>query len=193
MIARKVDNRKDILLLLLYSPGRTGSPNEPIIGRTRLTKMLFLFREEALHDFRHGTEVSTDNFYCFFPWNFGPFSSEVYDDLTFFILRGFIQSSESQEPSLPESADEWDKWLSEVGEDMDEPSEYVEEEFTLTQKGVDFANTLYDGLSKNQKELLRLFKQKTSSVPLRALLHYVYKQYPDMIGKSTIKDEILGG
>ena len=61
-----LNNRKDILLLLLYSPGKTGNPNEPIVGRTRLIKMLFLFKKEALAHFAHGTEISDENFYEFF-------------------------------------------------------------------------------------------------------------------------------
>ena len=38
-----INNRKDILLLLLYSPGVTEKYNEPIKGRTRILKMLFIF------------------------------------------------------------------------------------------------------------------------------------------------------
>jgi hypothetical protein len=34
---------KHILLLLLYSPGNSDHPNEPLVGRTRIIKMLFLF------------------------------------------------------------------------------------------------------------------------------------------------------
>lgn len=109
--AKTIDNRKDVLLLLLYSPGRTDSPNEPIDGRTRLTKMLFLFKEEAFKAFRAGTSINEENFYQFFPWNFGPFSRDVYDDLTFFELRGFIEKGESEEETLPEAAAEWDRWL----------------------------------------------------------------------------------
>ena len=112
----KINNRKDILLLLLYSPGVSDRINEPIIGRTRLVKMLFLFKKEAMQHFSKGTLISDENFYQFFPWNFGPFSSQVFDDLTFFLLRGFIEPTTStDDESLPESAAEWERWLEESG------------------------------------------------------------------------------
>jgi len=196
-MSKKIDNRKDVLLLLLYSPGRGEQPNEPVVGRTRLVKMLFLFKEEAMSYFRQGTDIPEDEFYNFFPWNFGPFSCDVYDDLTFFLLRGFIKANEEEEEeeeTLPESAAEWDAWLSSSRPDLsnDSISEYKEASFSLTEKGAKFAAALYDTLSVPQRKLLREFKRRTSSVPLRALLEYVYKNYKNMIDRSTIKERVLG-
>jgi hypothetical protein len=54
----KINNRRDVLLLLLYSPGKRGAINEPIVGRTRLVKMLFLFSKEGLPQYRKGTEIN---------------------------------------------------------------------------------------------------------------------------------------
>jgi len=107
----EINNRKDILLLLLYSPGVSKSYNEPIEGKTRLVKMLFLFKTEVLPHFRRGTKITEENFYEFFPWDFGPFSAQVYDDIAFFMLRGFVESSAAEGDGLPESAAEWEKWL----------------------------------------------------------------------------------
>jgi hypothetical protein len=192
--ARIIDNRKDVLLLLLYSPGRTDSPNEPIDGRTRLTKMLFLFKEEAFKAFRTGTNIDEESFYQFFPWNFGPFSRDVYDDLTFFELRGFIEKGESEEETLPEAAAEWDRWLNLSRSDSGEESysEYDEQEFKLTPKGEAFARSLYDTLGVEQKRLLKTFKAKLSKTPLKAILQYVYSNYPDQTTKSQIKEQVLG-
>ena len=193
MALARINNRRDILLILLYSPGQKNQINEPIVGRTRLLKMMFLFREEVLEHFRRGTEISEQNFYEFFPWDFGPFSSQVYDDLTFFILRGFIESDESDEEALPESAAEWDEWLSESGaKDIESQGTYEEESFRLTNKGLAFTKNLYDTLSPAQRQLLLEFKKRLAPVPLRAILQYVYKTYPDTTEKSKIKGEILG-
>jgi uncharacterized protein YwgA len=197
MAEKRIDNRKDVLLLLLYSPGKGKSVNEPIVGRTRLVKMLFLFKMEAMAHFRKGTEINDENFYEFFPWNFGPFSSQVYDDLTFFILRGFIEENpDSQEESLPESAEEWRHWLEsgvESGAEDSEVTEYREEEFKLTDEGARWVlENLWPSLSDAQQQLLRQFKAKLAGAPLRALLKYVYTQYPNMTSQSKIKDEILG-
>jgi hypothetical protein len=152
----RINNRKDILLLLLYSPGKTNEYNEPIIGRTRLVKMLFLFKNEALEHFRRGTDINEDNFYEFFAWDFGPFSTQVYDDITFFMLRGFIESTLTEEESLPESAAEWDLWLERAGvkESFDTIEIYQEESFKLTERGITFTKRLYEALSSNQQELL---------------------------------------
>lgn len=191
----KVDNRKDILLLLLYSPGITDDVNEPIIGRTRITKQLFLFKKEVLKHFKRGTAIDKDNFYEFFAWNFGPFSREVYDDLAFFKLRDFIEDSESGEEILPESVEEWTEWLKMTGsviDDEDVISEYHEEVYKLTEKGCKFAAQLYETLSQEQKTLLKEFKERTQRVRLRALLKYVYENYEEVIGKSTIAERVLG-
>lgn len=193
-MAKPIDNRKDILLLLLYSPGMCDEINEPISGRTRLTKLLFLFGREALDHFRSGTSITHKNFYEFFPWDFGPFSKEVYDDLLFFSLRGFIESDPAGgEDALPEEAAEWEKWTetndlaSEEGE-----MEFQEELFRLSEKGVTFTRQLYDQLTDSQKKLLREFKARTSKVNLRALLQYVYTNYPDQVVKSKIRESVLG-
>jgi len=194
MCPRKVDNRKDILLLMLYSPGKGDDVNEPIVGRTRVVKMMFLFKHEVLSHFRRGTEINEDNFYEFFPWNFGPFSQQAYDDLTFFTLRGFVEVSEADEEGLPESAEEWHEWLSNSGAALDtaEPEEYHEEVFSLTAKGVNFAASLYEGLSTSQRQLLKEFKTRLTTTPLRAILRYVYQTYPEMTDESKIKEQVLG-
>ena len=155
--------------------------------------MLYLFKKEALKEFNYGTAINEDNFYQFYPWDFGPFSAQVYDDLAFFILRGFVQSSISEDVSLPESAAEWEKWLDQSGaDDAEEIEEYQEEEFTLTDKGVRFTTPLYKSLSPNQRIHLREFKKRTGAVPLRALLRYVYSKYPEDTSQSKIKDKLLG-
>lgn len=189
-----INNRKDVLLLLLYSPGKSNEYNEPIVGRTRLVKMLFLFKNEALQHFRRGTDVNESNFYEFFAWDFGPFSTQVYDDLTFFMLQGFIESTLTEEESLPESAAEWDLWLERTGtkESVDAIEMFQEESFKLTEKGALFTRRLYEALSGTQQELLKTFKSKLSTAPLRAILKHVYTKYEDMTSHSKIKDDVIG-
>lgn len=188
----KLTNRKDILLLLLFAPGKTGRLNEPIVGRTRLMKMLFLFKKELLPHFQKSAEITEENFYEFFPWNFGPFSSQIYDDLMFFKLTGFIESSNTSQETLPESEEEWDKWLDESGANgvSEFFDAYEEETFTLTPKGVDFTRKIYEPLTDPQQKLLVNFKKRLSSAPLRAILRYVYKTYPEQTKNSTIVEEI---
>jgi hypothetical protein len=157
-------------------------------------KMLFLFGAEALEHFRTNTEITPESFYQFFPWNFGPFSRDVYDDLTFFELRGFIDHDDAEEEALPEAAAEWERWLSMSRQDsaQDGVSEYDEQEFRLSEKGIAFAADLYASLSGNQRRLLKEFKARLVDVPLRALLKYVYENHENQTTKSQIKERILG-
>jgi|SRR5882672_4303251 len=194
MARAKINDRKDVLLLLLYSPGQTDSVNEPVVGRTRLVKMLFLFKNEALKEFKHGTEITDENFYSFFPWSFGPFSTEVYDDLTFFVLRGFIEAEPAQEEALPESAAEWEEWFkTSGGQSLDEEvAPYVEEVFQLTPMGEQFTEELYRSLSDSQQRFLKQFKARLCAAPLRALLRYVYETYPNQTDRSQILNSVLG-
>ena len=194
MGSKPIDNRRDVLLLLLYSPGMQKDVNEPIVGRTRLVKMLFLFKVEALPHFRAGTELDDESFYDFFPWNFGPFSSQVYDDLMFFTLRGFVEAEDAKEDTLPESAAEWQRWLTSSAPDDEDDSftSYEEQQFRLTEKGVAFSGQLFNGLSVPQKRLLKQFKERLSRAPLRAILRYVYEKYPDQIERSQIREQVLG-
>lgn len=176
--------------MLLYSPGKTGKINEPIAGRTRLVKMLFLFKHEVLSAFATGTEVNEQNFYQFFPWDFGPFSRDVYDDIAFFQLRGFIQSEPSEEESLPEAIAEWDKWRDETEIESD-VNIFEEQAFTLSEKGVTFTAKMFARLTETQQELLRMFKAKLGSASLRGILRYVYREYRDQTVKSKIKHKVL--
>ena len=177
----RIDNRRDVLLLLLYAPGVDEKINELIVGHTRMAKMVFLFKMEALRYFRSETEIREANFYEFVPWYYGPFSTQVYDDLTFFALGGFIEAEDTTEDALPESAAEWEQWLtsSTVEDEEDGFSSYEEQQFRLTDKGVKFAEQLYNGLGQSQRERLKQFKRRLNQTPLRAILRYVYEKYPD--------------
>ncbi|NQU05203.1 MAG: hypothetical protein HQ568_03855 [Calditrichaeota bacterium] len=184
-----IDNRKDILLLLLYSPGSGEEFNEPIVGRTRLIKILFLFKKEALKHFKRNTNINEDNFYEFFPWDFGPFSTEVYDDLMFFQLRGFIETSLVEEDALPESAEEWAKWIASTGERQNYKSvqEYDEVQFYMTEKGQQFIKPLFESLSQSQISILKEFKKKLASSNLNDILRYVYRTYPETAIRTKLK------
>lgn len=189
----KVDNRKDILLLFLYSPGKTNNINEPISGRTRLVKSLFLFKEEAIKHFKSNIEIDKNSFYNFFAWNFGPFSTEIYDDLNFFILNGFIKHNPIESDDMQEASAEMENWMEISGLTLEENdySDYTDEEFKLTEKGVEFTAPMYNILTENQKQYLKQFKNKMITTPLIAINRYVYNNYPDFTVKSKIIDKVL--
>jgi len=152
--------------------------------------MLFLFKQEVLAEFASGTDITEENFYKFFPWDFGPFSRDVYDDIAFFQLRGFIQSEASEEESLPEAIAEWDKWRDETEIESD-VTIFEEQIFTLTDKGSAFAAKMFARLTEAQQKLLRTFKGRLGSASLRGILRYVYREYQDQTVKSKIKSRVL--
>jgi hypothetical protein len=193
MTGEKVDNKKDILLLLLYSEGVTDSFNESIKGRTRLVKMVFIFWKEALKYFIKGLEIKEENFYKFFAWNFGPFSKEIYDDIIFFQLKGFIYVIPYESDSNDITSQEFEHWINETSLlTEEEESNYSELKLSLTPKGEEYAMRLYKQLDSNQKILLKNFKNKFNTVPLRSILRYVYKTYPEYAENSIIRNNILG-
>lgn len=195
MAKTSINNKKDILLLLIYSQGVTDEYNEPIRGRTRLIKMLFLFYKEALSHFKSGTEINDENFYTFFPWYFGPFSQQIFDDVNFFQLRGFIELNNIESDNSNISYSEATHYNDITGLSIEQESDkdsYMEQEIKLTDKGISFTQELFSQLSESQKTFLRQFKKKFNSTPLKAILRYVYQAYPDSSTNSLIKDNILG-
>lgn len=186
---------KDLLLMLLYSPGTESQVNEPIKGRTRITKMIFIFQKEVYKDFR--LDISQVDFK---DWNFGPWSEELFQDLDFFKNIGFLSSvveliAENKESSVDissEEADEFEMWQKNFVMNDNAVETYSQEVFSLLDLGVEYTEkNLYKGLTDNQKKILQEFKKKFNSISLFTILRYVYSKYPETIKNSKIKDKIL--
>ncbi|MGB9847248.1 MAG: hypothetical protein ACPLRH_07065, partial [Desulfotomaculales bacterium] len=87
---------KDLILLLLYVPGKTGEYAERIEGATRLQKMVYLYEKEVYP--RVGwNRLAEEDLPGFIPYDFGPFSREVFDDLEFLAGIGFVDVEPSGE------------------------------------------------------------------------------------------------
>ena len=73
-----VENGTDLLIALLYAPGKTAREGEPITGATRLQKLFFLLREGE------GPKrlVEQAREMGFQPYKMGPFSTELRDTVT---------------------------------------------------------------------------------------------------------------
>ena len=184
--------RKDIILLLLYVPGVSGTIGEPIKGRTRLMKGIFLFNQELAKRFRRGLVPAEGEVYEFFPWSFGPFSRDVYSDLDFLIGMAYVQAEmvESQGAS-EETVSELEEWEQQTAIELqpDSPgiTEYSEEQFSLKELGKRFVeDVLLREVTAAQLSLLSEFKRRLCGTPLRAIIKYVYQSYPDYARKSEI-------
>lgn len=181
-------------MLFLYAEGKDGKIAGPIRGQTRLMKMVFLFEKEIYRKFKSDSEIGDTEFPNFKPYDYGPFSVQIYADLEFLVNHGFIRVR-AEETNLNlevEEIKEFEYWVAAGTRDDDLDPNYVGRQFELTDLGQRFVEEiLWSRLSENQKELLRKFKIRCTTTSLRNLLKYVYAKYENMTKKSKIKVEIL--
>jgi uncharacterized protein YwgA len=190
MKKKKIKNCKDLLLIFLYAEGRTGQKCEPIVGKTRLVKMVFLFEQEILRKFNLNTQIDEKAMPDFEGHNFGPFSPKIYEDLEFLVDMGLVDvSGTGEEELLEDEKQEYEYWQATSGN-----KEYpFQESFSLTDLGKEFVETrLATKLTKENWNVINEFKKRCTSASLKALLKYVYTRYPEMTKKSSIRDEVLG-
>ena len=189
--------RTDLVLSLLYAPDASGQFGSPILGVTRLVKLLFLLTIEGdlLSDAEEGERFN------FKPYKMGPFSAEVYDDVDFLVSLGLVESRKvglerrlfkDEEPAAREELmhffDEQilDKYQQQESPELDEPREY-----RLTAKGKERAQAIFNSLPVKEREILVDYKSKWNHKPLKELIREVYKRHPEYASRSEIKDYIL--
>lgn len=192
-------NGKDLLLLLLYVPGSTGRECEPIRGRTRLTKMIFIFEKEIYKKFEFDKLLPEDALPEFQPYKYGPFAKELYFNIEFFQNIDFInvryieyESTDEAKTEGEAEAEEFVYWEEDIIIDEDITDMIQIEEFYLTEIGKRYVREkMLPILSQNQLEALEKFKSTLNGISLQKILKYVYNKYPDDSAKSKIKKEIL--
>ncbi|MDE0473642.1 MAG: hypothetical protein OXI50_03715 [Gammaproteobacteria bacterium] len=194
---------KDLLLLLLYAPSdETADVAAPIAGRTRLAKLMFLFKREVWQKAGFDSIVPREKLPRFFPWRFGPFSKDVFNDVDFFRTIGFLEATSAgsdANATAPAEAFERAYWADadpdSASTSSSEPGldEYEEETFALTSEGIQYIEDkhLWATLSGNQQSALIQFKRRLANAPLYAILKYVYSAYPNTISKSEIVWSVL--
>lgn len=187
---------KHILLLILYSPGKTDKINEGLIGRTRIIKMMFLFSKEIKKNFTKDSKVEIVSFPEFYAWDYGPFSKDVYNDIEFFINNDFVNSKYIDEQLLDFEFQEYEKWIDDFSFDYEKElllSNPCNECFSLTDKGAKFVEkNIYSNLSNNQKEIIKYFKKTITTTSINGILRYTYLKYPEYSIKSKVKERIIG-
>lgn len=186
---------KDLLLCFLYSPGIYDDNNEPIIGRTKIMKMMFLFEEELCSTFfKDNIEISLPEFE---PYYFGPFSRQLFEDLSFFQSIGMIISEETNIPLSFADRIERDNAFDDEDDIWNEATfeknvESYESSYRLSQGGKDYVeNNVWSSFTIFQKQKLKAFKSQINKISLDALLRYVYTKYPSEAKKSKIADKYL--
>lgn len=153
-------SKPELIALLLYVPGKSGNVGEPIIGRTRLMKMVFLLLKEAELDKELAQTTS------FKPYKYGPFDSEVYDALDALKALGIVEEKAQKER------------LSEFFEDLDETYD-VDTEYKLTPVGVARTQKIANGLPHDVIRKISNYKMIYNQKPLLEILQYVYGKFPE--------------
>jgi len=184
--------KTDILLMLLAVDNNT-----PIVGTTRLQKLLFLVE----HEKEIRSEEGSFNFEAF---KFGPASKTLYDDIEFLVNIGFLEKT-GEDSSIDnlslgdlENVDvkrllhgvteaEGDEYEDRIYEDTAEDDSIV---YRITEKGIDYLrkNNL---LNSNEAEQINNVKKKYGRKSLVELLKYIYTKYPEYTTESEIKDQLL--
>lgn len=181
----------DYLLLLIYLNNHT-----PIYGAVRLTKMMFLFNKEI------SEALKKKNIECgklpeFIPYNFGPFSKDVYEQVELFSNIGFIKVTDINAIEDMGEVDDWEESPF-IDETVEQEDGYIRQDgkylkYEIENLGIDFVEQkILPNVTPEQKEILEMFKSKITSLSPKQILKYVYTKYPEFTENSLIKDEVLG-
>lgn len=163
-----VEKRADILLLVL------GLARQ-IWGSTRLVKLLFLVGKEGV------LPPLVCDYYAYDPYNFGPFAQQLYKDIEVLSKYQLVEKLRPKPRTMVQGRKEMQGDIDAI--------------YMLTDKGTKFAQALLRSAKKEHPDFIRSLikiRDKYSRMPLRGLLQYVYKAYPDFAKESQIRDEILG-
>ena len=182
----------DALLLLLFLDNQT-----PIDGAVRLTKMMFLFENEIAPVLKT-KNIELNNLPEFFAYNYGPFSKDIYEQLELFSSIKFIKINNLKAKEELVEVDDWQEQPfenetveSEKDAELDEDGKYFQ--YVIEKMGISFVNErILPNVSNDIIQLLTDFKKKINSLSPKAILKYVYTNYPDYTKNSVIKDEVLG-
>jgi hypothetical protein len=175
--SKPIESGVDVVLALLYAPGITGRPAEPVQGITRLQKLLFLlWKEGAFYE-------DVPQLYNFKAYDFGPCMDDLYDDLEFAEDIGLVQITEVPSGNEFEGADE-EAFLRDFG--FRWAKRDTRRDFELTKTGAQAAKEIYHALEEQKRKRLDQIKRRFNSMPFFDLLRYVYRKYPAFAKKSVL-------
>jgi hypothetical protein len=171
--------RKDLILYLLYANNK-----QPVSGRTRLQKLIFLLEKDK----KIATHL-TSNF-GFKAWKYGPFSDDLFRDIEFLENVSLV---ESRSAGLPAEAERGEQGALD-SDYMDDTAEfsadqmYVLQDFSLTPQGERFVvERIEPKLPPGIKLAVQSAKKEYNRLNLGNLLRFVYSKYPRYAVKSELR------
>ena len=191
----------DYLLLLFYVNGVTKDKCEPIEGRTRITKMMFLFQKEWF-DRIHLSEISNaEQLQLFEAYNYGPFSNDVHEQLDLFTSIGFLNENRKKIKTNKDIdfdfalKSDYDNSEGLDSDWLDSDDGYIMTSYVLTELGANYVEQeIIPQLGFHKKNVLTnltQLKEQMNSTSLNNILSYVYSKYPEFAKKSKIKEKVL--
>lgn len=177
----RVENGTDVILALLYAGGSKKGTNEEIIGNTRLYKLVFLTEQETTLSKRM-TDIS------FEAYNYGPYSSQVFDTIQALVSAGLVKVDDAGSESY---LDEADRYQGESQAEETPDTSTTIKVYSLTDEGARVGEALFKSLTDSERKELVSIKERFNGVSLRKLLQYVYHRYPKFTTESVIKDSIV--
>jgi|AntDeeMinimDraft_4_1070355.scaffolds.fasta_scaffold00240_3 uncharacterized protein YwgA len=147
--------RRQLLPLVLLG----AEDEEPVEGRTRLQKLMFLIQKRMEEQ---GDPL--DWGYPFQAYDYGPFAKELYDDLDQLRRRGLVEEREQH-----------------LDDDV------IQYDYVLTSKGREFVREeLEDRRPDGLAETTEAIKDDFNDVSLQKLIDYVYTEYPEYAENSVL-------
>jgi len=183
MVKSPIESGLDLLLLLLYAKGTTGTLKEEISDATRLTKLLYLLIKE-------GGFSRLEKDLQFGPKDFGPWSGDVFDAIETLKEMNLIETQNLPPDSFDEIAD-YVEWVEETPTHSMTIDEKTKNTYFINKRGEKVAKYLYEQLSSSEKRQIEHIKSQFNKMELNKLLKYVYTKYPQDTIKSKIKKKIL--
>lgn len=149
-------NRMDLLLLLLLADGNKGT-NEPIEGKTRLQKQLFLSQKML-------KEHKIEKPYSFRPYYYGPYCKEIYSDIELLKKDGIVKEEEK----------------------IDNYGGIVRV-FSLTPQGISEVQGLIKNANvREQYDIIRAVKNRFNSMSVVDLVDFTHTAYKEYAGNSIV-------
>jgi uncharacterized protein YwgA len=146
-------DRQLIPLALMYA-----NDEQPIEGRTRLQKMVFLIQKEF--------EESGDSIpgkYQYIPYDYGPFAKKLYDDIDELVEKQVIEED-------PETIE-------------DGKVKYF---YALGPRGEEFLDNWSESERDEVQEVAERIKKEYNQMSLPTLIEKVYSNYPDFAENSVL-------
>lgn len=179
---------KETILVLLNARGASGQDAEPIEGRTRLQKLLFLVAQQMRPEIAARFEA----------YDYGPFDDEIIGDVEFLADEELVDpiplGRSAPGARRTERGRQVLDWAAHQGQA--EAPEAIES-YRLTRKGLEWLERFFDSDAFGNPEAkaaladqTEALKRRFGRVPLSELVDYVYQQYPEFTSRSKIRHRV---